>query len=265
MYHKSWDGSAWGPSQTGWEALGGTFTSPPAVASWASNRLDIFGLGTDSQMYHKACKSFSRHSSQAPLLLTSTSTPGTGSAWSPSQTDWEALGGTFNSPPSVVSWGNNRLDIFGLGTDNQMYHKACKSSPKHSSQVPLLLIAISTPGTGSAWSPSQTGWEAIGGTFNSDPASVSWSANRLDIFGLGTDNQMYHKAWNGSWSPSQTGWEAVGGTFTSAPAVDSYSRNRLDVFGLGTDKQCYHKSYNGRSWSPSGTGWEAIGGTFVNT
>jgi len=24
---------------------------------------------------------------------------------------------------------------------------------------------------------------------------VSWGANRLDIFGLGTDNQMYHKAW----------------------------------------------------------------------
>jgi hypothetical protein len=24
---------------------------------------------------------------------------------------------------AVVSWGNNRLDIFGLGTDNQMYYK----------------------------------------------------------------------------------------------------------------------------------------------
>jgi hypothetical protein len=95
-------------------------------------------------------------------------------AWGPSQTDWEALGGTFNSPPVVVSWGENRLDIFGLGTDNQAYHKAW---------------------TGSAWSPSQTGWEAIGGTFNSDLAVASWGANRLDIVGLGTDNQAYHKAW----------------------------------------------------------------------
>jgi hypothetical protein len=37
---------------------------------------------------------------------------------------WEALGGVFSSPPAVVSWGDNRLDIFGLGNDKQMFHKA---------------------------------------------------------------------------------------------------------------------------------------------
>jgi hypothetical protein len=44
---------------------------------------------------------------------------------------------------------------------------------------------------------------------------VSWAAERLDIFGLGTDNQMYHKYWSPStgWGPSQTGWEAIGGVF----------------------------------------------------
>jgi hypothetical protein len=42
-------------------------------------------------------------------------------------------------------------------------------------------------------------WSSLGG------------ANRLDVFGLGTDDGMYHKAWNGSnWSPS---WESLGGTF----------------------------------------------------
>jgi hypothetical protein len=93
----------------------------------------------------------------------------------------------------VVSWGANRLDIFGLGTDNQMYHKAWD---------------------GSNWQPSVTGWEALGGVFNSPPSAVSWGANRLDIFGLGTDNQMFHKAWDGSnWQPSATGWEALGGVF----------------------------------------------------
>jgi hypothetical protein len=40
---------------------------------------------------------------------------------------------------------------------------------------------------------------------------VAWGPNRLDVFGLGTDNQMFHKAWNGSaWS----GWEGLGGVFT---------------------------------------------------
>lgn len=88
-----------------------------AVASWGSNRLDIFGLGTDNQMYHKAWN---------------------GHAWLPSATDWELLGGAFNSPPAVASWGTNRLDIFGLGTDDQMYHKAWN---------------------GNAWLPAPKKWE----------------------------------------------------------------------------------------------------------
>jgi M6 family metalloprotease-like protein len=161
-------------------------TTAVAVVSWGTNRLDIFGLGTDNQMFHKAWD---------------------GTAWRPSVAGWDALGSTFNSPPAVVSWGANRLDIFGLGTDNQMLHKAWD---------------------GNAWHPSVTGWDALGGTFNSPPAVVSWGANRLDIFGLGTDNQMFHKAWDGSaWRPSVTGWDALGGTFNSPPAVVSWGANRL--------------------------------------
>jgi hypothetical protein len=196
-------------------------TLATAVASWGANRLDIFSLGTDNGMYHKAWN---------------------GSEWLPSAAGWEALGGVFDSPPAAVSWGVNRLDIFGLGTDDQMYHKAWN---------------------GSAWLPSATGWEALGGAFDSPPAVVSWGANRLDIFGLGTDNQMYHKAWNGSaWLPSATGWEALGGVFNSPPAVVSWGANRLDIFGLGTDNQMYHKAWNGSEWLPSATGWEALGGVF---
>ena len=40
------------------------------------------------------------------------------------QTSWESLGGIFTSAPTVVSWGPNRLDIFGKGTDGAVYHKA---------------------------------------------------------------------------------------------------------------------------------------------
>jgi hypothetical protein len=73
MYHK-WFAGGWGPSVTDWERLGGIFTSPPAAVAWSSNRLDIFGLGTDKAMYHKAWD---------------------GSRWHPSVTDWERLGGIF--------------------------------------------------------------------------------------------------------------------------------------------------------------------------
>jgi hypothetical protein len=93
----------------------------------------------------------------------------------------------------VAAWGPNRLDIFGLGTDSQMFHKAWD---------------------GSAWYPSPTDWEPLGGIFASPPAVVAWGPDRLDIFGLGTDSQMFHKAWDGSaWYPSPTDWEPLGGVF----------------------------------------------------
>src|SRR5450756_3257355 len=93
-------------------------------------------------------------------------------------------------------------------------------------------------------------------------ASESWAVNRLDIFGLGTNNSMFHKAWANAWFPSQAGWEALGGVFNSAPAVVSWGPNRLDIFGLGTDNQMYHKAWTGTAWYPSPTAWEPLGGVF---
>lgn len=58
-----------------------------------------------------------------------------GASW---QTDWESLGGVFTSGPTVVAWGLNRLDVFGVGTDNAVYHMAW---------------------TGAAW---QAKWESLG-------------------------------------------------------------------------------------------------------
>ncbi|KAH7122343.1 hypothetical protein B0J11DRAFT_463994 [Dendryphion nanum] len=114
-----------------------------------------------------------------------------------------------------------------------------------------------------SWHP-QTSWEALGGVFTSPPAVVSWGAGRIDIFGLGTNNQMLHKAWDGSWHPSQTSWEALGGIFTSPPAVVSCGAGRIDIFALGTDNQMFHKAWDGSYWLPSQTEWEALGGIFTS-
>jgi hypothetical protein len=93
---------------------------------------------------------------------------------------------------------------------------------------------------------------------------TAWSQNRLDIFSLGTDGAMWHKAWDGSaWQPSGLGWERLGGVFTSPPAVTAWGPNRLDIFGLGTDHAMYHKAWNGSAWRPSGLDWERLGGVFT--
>jgi Repeat of unknown function (DUF346) len=53
---------------------------------------------------------------------------------------------------------------------------------------------------------------------------AAWGPDRLDVFGLGTDNAMYHKAWTAAgWQPD---WEKLGGTFNSAPAVAAWGPDR---------------------------------------
>src|SRR5688572_13080155 len=71
-----------------------------------------------------------------------------------------------------------------------------------SAQAPTATVPVP------AWGPSQMEWENIGGNIVGAPVAVSWEPNRLDVFTLGTDGAIYHKAWNASgWFPSETEWE----------------------------------------------------------
>ena len=91
--HLWWNGSQW----KGWEGLGGSLTSAPAVASWAANRLDVFAAGSDGKLNHKWWD---------------------GSMWH----DWQALGGVFKGAPAAVSRGPNRIYVFVRGTDDHLGH-----------------------------------------------------------------------------------------------------------------------------------------------
>ncbi|MBB4080640.1 V8-like Glu-specific endopeptidase [Lewinella aquimaris] len=222
LYHKWWNGSAWGPSVSGYEAMGGTIIGRAEAVAWGPNRLDVFVIGTNSALYHKWWN---------------------GSAWGPSLTGYEAMGGTIIGHPRAVAWGPNRLDVFVIGTNSGLYHKWWN---------------------GSAWGPSLTGYESMGGKIIGDPEVVSWGPNRLDVFVIGTNSALYHKWWNGSaWGPSLTGYEAMGGTIIGQPRAVAWGPNRLDVFVIGTDAALYHKWWNGSSWGPSLTGYEFMGGKII--
>jgi hypothetical protein len=67
------------------------------AASWGTGRIDLFGVGFDKALYHKA--------------FGGSNTDG----WDPYWINW---GGIITSPPSVVSWGPNRIDVFVLGEPN---------------------------------------------------------------------------------------------------------------------------------------------------
>ena len=87
LYHKWWNGSAWGPSLAGYEFMDGKIISDPEVVAWGTNRLDVFVVGTDSALYHKWWN---------------------GSAWGPSLTGYEYMGGKILGQPKAVAWGSNR-------------------------------------------------------------------------------------------------------------------------------------------------------------
>lgn len=212
-----------GPRASIGTGTGGTGATPrqssSPVVAWGANRLDVFVLGTDRALYHKAWN---------------------GSAWAPSVTGYEGQGGICTSAPQVVSWAPNRLDVFVTGTDSGLFHKWWN---------------------GTAWGPSLTGYEAMGGLCVGDPRAVAWGPNRLDVFVVGTDRGLYHKWWNGSaWGPSLTGYEAMGGICLGQPEAVAWGPNRLDVFVIGSDHALYHKWWNGTAWGPSLTGYERLGG-----
>jgi hypothetical protein len=133
------------------------------------------------------------------------------------------LGGTLISPPEVVSWDEDRIDVFAVGTDSALWHRWWD---------------------GSSWG----GWESLGGVLESTPKAVSWSAGRLDVFAVGTDSALWHRWWDGS---SWGGWESLGGLLESPlngprlspAALDAvaWAANRLDIFVVGTDSAMWHK------------------------
>jgi hypothetical protein len=100
-------------------------------------------------------------------------------------------------------------------------------------------------------------WESLGGVLVYPPKAVSWGANRIDVFSVGTDNACWHQAWDGTqWS----GWESLGGVLTSPVEAVSWCPDRLDIFARGTDSALWHIAWDGSEWS----GWQSLGGVLTS-
>lgn len=274
IMHKFYDGSAWQPSETTFESLGGELDPLEvlAVAVNGSNPLDIFGKDTNGSIGHKYYD---------------------GSSWQPQGNTLEDLGdGTvFLYGPAAVSWGPNRTDVFAIGPDYTVLHqywdgtkwlsqweslgdsKFADSPTAISWAAGRLDVFGIELGTGAllhlVWDGSQwSGWENLGTpsadvSFTGTVAANSWSANRIDIVVLGTDGAYYYKYWDSSqWQPSETGFISKGGSFSSPPAMVSWSENRLDIYGVGSDSMLKHLLWYGSGWYPSDGTWETLGTSF---
>merc|ERR1712187_344842 len=83
---------------------------------------------------------------------------------------------------------------------------------------------------------------------------------RLEIFVLGHDNQIYHKYQlnDKEWS----NWASLGGVYIrGGPSVIKAADGRLVLFVRSTDRAIYYKaqtSANSATW----TSWQSLGGRF---
>jgi hypothetical protein len=247
IWHNSYNGFVW----SGWQSLGGDVLGNPTAVSYAPDQIDLFGVGTDGNIYHKFWDGrvwsgwFSDIGAPPPGVASgaspTVSSSGSGqlevfirgtdnAIWCDFNDGygwlgWESLGGDVLGNPAAVSptptatSPTGTIDLFGVGTDQNLYEDTWNGS-SWSGWVKEL--SAPPPGVASGASPTVS----------------SWGPGRLDVFIRGGDNAAWHNAWNGS---SWSGWESQGGILVSDLAAVSWGSNRIDLIGVGTDQNLYHK------------------------
>ena len=215
-----WNGSAWSAYADLSKPLFG-YKGDPTIVSWAPGRLDVFARGGDDKLWQRF------------------STNG-GASWS----DWiKPVGdnGTLASPPDASTRGPNTIDVWVLGTDNNVYQ--------------LWWDGVTWNGWLGQGRPSGPG---ISG--GSHPTAISRDGTRVDVFARGGDNKLWQKTWSGfDWSS----WvQPVGdaGTLGSSPDATSWDTTNLVVFIVGTDQHMYALPFGTGGWGA----WVRLAGQNAN-
>lgn len=139
----------------------GYATEGLAIASWATNRRDLFTISSDQALWHKWWD---------------------GKSWS----GWERLGGgPFMGQPAAVSWDLYRLDIFAIGTDKQLWHLQFDNGKRGTWEAfdGILKLGVAA----ASWGPRQLTVYAVGS--NNSIYSLSFGPN-----GWATVEQFHYLA-----------------------------------------------------------------------
>jgi hypothetical protein len=259
----------WNPQGSSLESLNGqtaSFENGLAAIARGFGIVDIFCAGTDDALYHKY------HSENLQ--------------WGPSLSNWENRSGILSSPPTVVSWAEDRLDLFviGEGPNYSLFQQFWDTSGGWSGYINFggtwstfaptavswgldridVFLVDSVDHSlyhvywdGSSWQPPNS-FESLDGYCTSRPIAVSWASDRIDIFVRGGDAGLWHLSYSDGWS----NWTSISGntSIQAEPDAVSWGPNHLDVFAWGADSSLLHKSYDGTtdSWSPQ-EGFEVVG------
>jgi hypothetical protein len=143
----------------------------------------------------------------------------------------EDIGIKVNGTPAIASRREGCLDVFVRSLDNRLFYRKYENETWH----------------GPGWTDISAGhW------FETAPAAVSWSPDKVDLFAV-WNKQVQHLYYQGGvWSS----WaENLGGVTTDTPAAASWKRGRVDVLVRTADN-----FMSRRYWEAGWKDWENIGG-----
>jgi hypothetical protein len=173
-----------------WRKLRG-WNRPTAVA-WGEGKIQVVGRNFDGSVVQVA---FDRNANWA---------------------GWANLDGPkITGGPAIASWGPNRLDIFAQ-SGGALWHKWFDSHKWSDWENMTTVTSHADP-------------------IRSDPAAVSWEKDRIDIFYLDENDNLWQRFFHfrsGWQKPIPISQDSRGnrlGPFQGRPAVTSRSPNKLDI------------------------------------
>merc|ERR1712226_1829963 len=237
------------------------------------DRAELFILGTDKAFYHRW---------ELPKEDPEAATSETGFS------SWVTLGGSFKGGPTVVRSNDGRLEVFGRGADNSIWHKY-QAEPNSPAWTQWMTLGTKTKFTSNPVAKAidnslmhktqftnntlfvWTEWTSLGGSLTSQPAVSLDAEGLLHVFVRGPDRALWHKHQIGGQEPRYvkwSEWQSLGGVLASAPRVPVALNtvNLLEIFVRASDKAFWHRcqvaslpSYEREvDWNE----WQSLGGVF---
>jgi len=239
VYHKWSDDN--GATWTSWFALdaapdGSNFVGTPTVVSDLPGRLLVIARTNVGTLWADANSNGQWSGWQA------SPGPGQGGTISICQ-NTTCSNYLVTSDPVIASGGGGYSDLFVFG------HNTSLNGP-----TVLLHFNMDNCSFGCGY-PSWPGfWETLGssGSFQGNPAVVSWNVTRVDVFARGGGNELEHM-----WRDLNDGtpafwhdWENLGGNLTSSPSAASGGQTGyLAVAGRNADNGLSFIQFNNGAWS----------------
>jgi hypothetical protein len=214
---------------SGWENLGGVWTSKPTVSLNHEGLLSVYVRGVDRSLYYASQETSAEH----------------GLVWS----DWIWLKGNFASAPKVsaVTTAQGLSVLTARGMDKSFYMKK----------------QVTDNSGGVEWGS----WLPVGGLWASGPTVLSPFDDTLNLFGLGLDLSVWHKVHsaddNGDYTWSTP--ECLQGRFSTGVSIAKDTSGLLHVYTRGFDQAVWYKKQssdinNNAVWG----NWTSLGGSMLS-